>query len=148
MENPSTPGVGQRPLPLEDADAAIAGHPPSFYVRKARFAVLLGGLLHVAVFAYNLSGIYPWLLKILIPLFLGGYVFIRRQLTIPATATTGAFVGLGLGLLAAVIEISWYRQLWTVFNLVSEPLISLLVGFFAAGAIAVVFARIRISGGR
>ncbi|MFH1173194.1 MAG: hypothetical protein V1692_01530 [bacterium] len=42
--------------------------------------------------------------------------------------TAGAVAGLTIGLIVAIFKIFWYHQFWTFFNLISEPLLTALVG--------------------
>ena len=143
-----TPGVGQRPLPLEDADAAIAGHPPASYIRRSRSAILLGALLKIGVILLNLSALFGWLAAALLPALLASFLLLRRRFSIAATVTAGAFTGFGIGLLTALFELAWYRQLWTVFNLVAEPFLGLLVGLVSAGFTWILLVRFTSPRGR
>lgn len=133
---------GQRSLPLEDADAAIAGYPPSFYVRKTFALVLLGVALHVLTFIFASPLFYGWMIKVVISVLASVALFMRRRVSLASAAVAGATAGLFMGLLTAIVEVAWYRQLWTVFNLIAEPLASGLIGLVAGWLAGIVVIRL------
>lgn len=143
---PEAPVVSerQRPLPLEDADAAIAGHPPAYYLKKTRGFVVIGVILHVIAFALHLSGLYGWFIKLVLAALLGVIFVGPRHLTPKVAAAGGATLGLVMGLIVAIIEIVWYRQLWTVFNLIAEPLATALLGLAASWLFGVLTLRMLV----
>jgi len=51
-------------------------------------------------------------------------------------ARNGAIIGFFLGIIIAIFKILWFYQLWTVFNLLTEPIEYLLLGLIVSGLVA------------
>lgn len=45
----------------------------------------------------------------------------------------GAFTGIAVAIFMALFKIFWYREFWTIINIVTEPAIRLLEGLFISG---------------
>jgi len=50
-------------------------------------------------------------------------------------ARIGLIGGLILGFILAIFELIWYHKLWTVFNLITEPVMTGIIGFLMSGLI-------------
>ena len=51
------------------------------------------------------------------------------------SAVSGAIAGFLLGLFMVLFKIFWFREAWTFFNIVTEPVISMFEGFVVAGLV-------------
>jgi hypothetical protein len=55
----------------------------------------------------------------------------------------GVVVGVILGIILAIFKLFWYYKVWTFFNLITEPIITGIMGFLICGAIGWIRGRRR-----
>ncbi len=108
--------------------AQIAGKTLVYYWKTVRWFVI--GLVIVEILNVWL-GVIPygrWVLAGLLAVGLTWWMAKRGRVSMMATVTAGAIMGMIAGLALAVFDIIWYHQWWYVLNIVRMPFLLGMIG--------------------
>ncbi len=108
---------------------------------RAIFKTLTIGLVLVTIIYFlslkeSLSGFfvwdvyyYSWVVELIALIYFAWQV---SKLRMSSSGKIGFLAGFILGLIVAIFRLIWYHKLWTIFNLVTEPIIIALIGWLSS----------------
>jgi len=126
----------------------IVGAPGDFYFYFQIFlqTLLAGAVVIIGLYLldiYELSGslfffdvLYYVLAWEVVVFAYAGFRIARQSGSYRLAARNGAIIGFFLGVIIAIFKILWFYKLWTVFNLLTEPIEYLLLGLIVSGLVA------------
>lgn len=79
--------------------------------------------------AMDRSGGYDWILGIVIYMSLGLVLSKKPNLSFKKIAAIGGWSGLYLGFLSAFLDLLFFHNLWTLFNMFRKPILFAAIGF-------------------
>ncbi len=116
-------------------DPPVAGQPLSFYWRTARWPALAAGIVEIILVIAGQPNAYLWGVNLVFFIGLPVWLKSKQNLIFGRVLALNVLTGLLIGLLVAAFRLVWERQLYLIFNLVTEPLVT-AAGGFLIGALA------------
>lgn len=110
----------------------IAGKSLSFYWQTIRWFILLLLVLEVANISFDIYEYGHWIIVIVVFLLFNFWLLRIKRLEFNTTLTASIFIGIGGGLLLAIFEIIWYRELVYLLSLIRQPFIITGIGIVAS----------------
>ena len=117
------------------------GRDLAWYLRTGRVFIFIASVCGISVIVYSLfrtrgmdeadAGFF--MLKIFLFMLVGGKVSGRYHEPVRIAALTGGVTGMVIGLIMAFARFASLPQAWTLFNLVTEPVITGVFGYLLAG---------------
>lgn len=125
----------------------IYGRDLSWYVRIVKTVTLgmscYGVIVAIAAAAHARGTEYLeaslFLMKTACFLWIGARVGGRYREPIRVAAMTGGFAGMGTGLVIAFSKLFVIQEAWTLFNCITEPVVTGIVGYVVAGLGGIAF---------
>lgn len=124
--------------------------PFDFYYKIISWAVFVGSALIILLYLIDSFEKYYWFFMIdvyyyslIIEVIIFAYLGFRATPPVlpllrggtKVTAKVGAIAGVILGIILAVFKLIWYFKVWTFFNLITEPILTGVMGFLICGAV-------------
>lgn len=114
-----------------------------FYLLALNAAFYMVGSIPVFTAAYDYVFIpILFIIELIVYVWIGGHVArlssiktLPLQMKVFTCAASGALVGVVLGIFKALFQLFWFRELWTFYALVNEPVIRGLIGLILAGLV-------------
>jgi hypothetical protein len=123
--------------------------PFDFYYRIVGWSIFPGAALIIGLHLLNsfeqYSALFPidvYYYSLIIEAII--FIYLGSRITSPslpfarggarAAAKVGAVAGVILGIILAIFKLFWYYKVWTFFNLITEPIITGIMGFLICGA--------------
>ncbi len=110
----------------------IAGKSLSFYWQTIKWFILLLLVLEVSNIAFNIYEYGHWIIEAVVFLLFNFWLLRIRRLEFNTALTASIFIGIGGGLLLAIFEIIWYRELVYLLSLIRQPFIITGIGVVAS----------------
>lgn len=117
----------------------------AWYMRVIRTPVLYGGVLVLCavLLAAVLPGIWgegadalSFVVKLAVWIAIGWHGVRAREGGTGAAALAGGISGLAIGIVLALLRVLVVREVWTVFNLIIEPVVTGVFGYLVSGTAA------------
>jgi len=106
----------------------IAGKSLGFYWKASKFFILLMVVLEIANVILELYQYGNWIIEIVLFAILTLWLIKRYRIKLAVVLFTSSMVGVIAGLLLAIFDTIWYRELWYLLNLIRKPCIISAVG--------------------
>ncbi len=111
-----------------EIDALIAGKSLGFYWKVSKFFILLMVVLEIANVILELYRYGNWIIEIVLFAILTLWLLKRYRVKIAVALFASIMISIVSGLLLAIFDTIWYRELWYLLNLVRKPCIISVVG--------------------
>lgn len=109
-------------------DALIAGKSLGFYWKVGKFFILLMVVLEIANVILELYQYGNWIIEIVLFAILTLWLLKRYRVKIAVVLFASIMISIVAGLVLAIFDTIWYRELWYLLNLVRKPCIISAVG--------------------
>lgn len=135
----------REPALTQGGRVRIYGLDLGWYVQQIRMPVLSGSALAagLTVLTFALSGVWAdsadalsFMVKLAVWTFIGWKCVRRSGSKAGVAAMAAGLAGIAIGMSLSLLRLLVVREVWTLFNLIVEPVVSGIFGYLVGGATA------------
>lgn len=113
-----------------------------FYFNLIKFPIIIAVILEIVYFLSQKNFDLDWIIKLLALSYVALVLIKKHQGKFQELAIACGMTGLLIGFFNALFKAIYIRKFYLIFNLISEPVITALVGIFVGLTIGYIFLNI------
>lgn len=119
--------LGEEP-PFESEKGVLAGKDLSFYFKIIRIPVVLAIVIEILAHFTANTFYLIWLVNFIVFVYISWYLIKKHQAPFFQIVVASTMAGIIIGVCVALFKLIWFRHFYLIFNLITEPMITAIVG--------------------